>query len=718
MTIRRILIFVPIVLIVFLLQSYLWVPTYEEQTKGNPDRLGEYIAASIGDASILNPVLSADSSSSNIESLVFEGLIDRDENLKFRGRLARSWEIFEEAFFYVNEDARLPGHLKNDADTVVQILKRALQGGVPFEGPDAGLIRETLDNIKEISLIPPETRVVKRVIRAGKGKNSTREVKFRVKAPSKIKLVLKRVDQKLFENISAILGKNYFRHFPSERYISLAGEVSEDRAVDLSRFAGELLPGTEHNPVIIFELRDGVRFHDGHEFDAHDVKFTYEAIINPQNLSPRVSDYEPVKRVDVIDPHRVRIVYKRLYSPAFGTWAMGILPEHLLNREALRAEAQRLGKDPENFSLRNTRFSRNPVGCGPFVFREWKSDQSIKLERFDDYWEGAANYDKYIYRIIPDLLTQEMEFYAGTVDSYGVQPHQVKRLRDDPRYQSFSGLALGYTYIGYNMRREPFNDVRVRKALGMAMDVDKIIKYVLYGQGERITGPFVKQTDFYNHGIAPLPYDPKGALKLLNEAGWARNKEGWLEKDGKRLQFTLITNSGNDLRKAILAIAQDAWRQIGIDVRTDLLEWSVFIQERVDKADFDALILGWSMGIEPDLYQIWHSSQSNSHQLNFVAFKNRKADDLIIKIRQEYDHERQVDYSHRLHEIIAREQPYTFLYVSKWTAVLDKRIVIKDVDPDGRVTYRKIKPTKTGNYTFYFNKWIKLPQSPQFGAEG
>ncbi len=171
-----------------------------------------------------------------------------------------------------------------------------------------------------------------------------------------------------------------------------------------------------------------------------------------------------------------------------------------------------------------------------------------------------------------------MEFYAGTVDSYSVQPFQVARLRDDPRFQNFSGLAFGYTYIGYNMRREPFNDWRVRLALGMAIDVDKIIAYVLHGQGERITGPFPKQTDFYDNTILPVPYDPQGALQLLEEAGWKRNAQGWLEKNGRRLSFTLITNSGNDIRKSILTIAQDAWKQIGIDVSTDLLEWSVFIQ--------------------------------------------------------------------------------------------------------------------------------------------
>ncbi len=711
MTVRKILILTPILVIFFLLQSYFWVPTYEEQSRGNPDRLNEYITASIGDASILNPILSADSASSDINNLVFEGLIDYNEDLRFRGRLASSWEIYEEAFFYVNEEASIPQVGKAGAEEVVELLQRVKKGMLPIRAD----VKTSFDNIREISVLPPGEFVVTRQEKEGKRTEQVKDVTIQVKAPVRIKLVLKEVDQFLFQNLSKILGEGYFTSFRGEKYVQIHPEVEPSKRVAI---INEVLPSTEHNPIIIFHLRPEVRFHDGHVFDAYDVKFTYESIMNPKNLSPRLSDYEPVKKVEVVDPLTVRIVYKRLYSLALGTWGMGMLPEHLLNEEALKKEAIQSGKDPEAFSMRQARFNRRPVGCGPFVFKEWKSDQYILLDRYDQYWEGPPNYSRYFYRIIPDPLTQEMEFYAGTADAYAVRPHQVERLKQDPTYQSFSGLSFGYTYIGYNMRREPFNDPRVRRALGMAIDVDKIIQFVLFGQGERITGPFVKQTDYYNKKINPVSYDPQGALKLLEEAGWRRNKEGWLEKNGKRLQFTLITNSGNELRKAILTIAQDAWKQIGIDVRTDLLEWAVFIQERVNKLDFDALILGWGMGIEPDLYQIWHSSQTNPYQLNFVGYKNEVADDLIIKIRQEYDHDQQVVYCHQLHEIIAREQPYTFLYVSKWTAVLDKRIVVKETNREGKVIYKKITPTKTGNYMFYFNRWIKLPEVPVFRAEG
>ena len=693
----------------FLAQSYFWVPTYEQQTKGNPQRLGEYVEASIGDAQILNPILSSDNSSSTINGLVYEGLLDYDENLNIRGRLATSWEIHEEAYFYVNDQAVVPGTGNAGPEAVVTAIDQARSES--SDRRDA--FSKSLANINGLEILPPRQRQEELVETYPKGGKVN--VRLHISEPARIKLTLNRVDQDLFVNLAQILGSTYFSSFRGEKFIRIEPHRFHS---ERNKYANVILPQVEHNPVIVFHLRPGVTFHDGHIFDANDVKFTYQQIMNPANVSPRLPDYEPVKSVEVLDPLTIKIIYKRLYSPALGTWMMGILPQHLLNREKLLAEAHRRGLDSKNMSIRQSDFNRNPIGCGPFRFVEWKSDQYILLDRFETYWEGPPNYKKYSYRIVPDLLTQEMEFYAGTVDSYRVQPHQVHRLRDDPQYQSFSGLSFGYTYIGYNVRRPPFDDVKVRRALGMAIDIDKIIRYVLYNQGERITGPFPKQTDFYNRNVQPLPYDPEGALQLLAEAGWTRNSEGWLEKEGRRFQFTLLTNQGNDIRKAILSIAQNSWRRIGVDVRTDLLEWAVFIQERVNKLDFDALILGWGMGIEPDLYQIWHSSQTGPYQLNFVGFKNQEADELIVKIRQEYERERQITYCNRLHEIIAAAQPYTFLYVGKWTALLDKRIVIMEREPSGELRYEKIRPTKTGSYTFFFNKWIKLPEVPIFEVEG
>ena len=701
MTTRRALIIVPVIVVLFLLQSYFWVPTYEEQTRGNPDRLNQFITATIGDASLLNPILTADSASSQIESMVFEGLIDRDDQLRYRGRVARDWRISEVAYFFVNPLRTPPGGQGADGKNILAWLREKQSAGA-----------SELKSVTAVALLPAQVLKTTRQLTVNGAKQT---VRITANAPARIQLTLDQVDQDFFTRLQALLGKDYFSSFDA------AGRVVTDPALpakDHRALVQEILPATEHNPVIVFHLRPGIRFHDGHELDAEDVKFTYQAIVNPRNLSPRIPDYEPVKSVTVLDPLTVKITYKRLYSPALGTWGMGILPAHRLNDDALVAEARATGKDPAAFTLRQSQFNREPIGSGPFVFKEWKSDRYIRLERFEQYWEGPPNYHTYIMRIIPDPLTQEMEFYAGAVDNYAVVPHQVERLQADDRFQQFSGTSFGYSYIAYNMRREPFDDPRVRRALGMAIDTGKIIRYVMYGQAESITGPFVKQTDFYNQDIAPLPYDPEGALKLLAEAGWHRNAEGWLEKNGRRMQFTLITNNGNNLRKAILAIAQDAWKRIGIDVSTDLIEWSVFIQKRVNQLDFDTLVLGWSMGIDPDLYQIWHSSQTGPFQLNFVGFADPEADDLILKIRREYDHNRQVAYCHRLHAIIAAAQPYTFLYVGRWTALLDKRIVRQMTTERGDVVYKPIVPTKTGNYAYHFNQWIKLPQQPTLTDRG
>ncbi|MDA0999663.1 MAG: ABC transporter substrate-binding protein, partial [bacterium] len=675
MLIKRILLLLPLLIIAFLFQSYFWVPTFRDQAKGSSKRLRQYIQGTIGDAQILNPALYSDASSGTIVNLVFEGLIDRDKDLKFRGRLAKSWEIYEEAYFVPR-----PGSTTAEA-VFLQIERAHYQGKAAW-----------LKNIKEIEIAGPREEKQSVTLPPLKKGGPPRRFTFTIAYPKRIKFTLKKVDQDLFPRLKKLIGDDKFADDPRP-YIR--GELP---APALQAALGRVNL-TEHNPVIIFHLREGVRFHDGREFDSGDVRFTYNSIMDGRNISPRIPDYEPVKYLETPDLYTVKVVYKRLYSPAFGTWGMGILPEHLLNKNALAVEARRRGLDPGKFTLRDSEFNRNPVGTGPFVFREWRSDEMIRLVRNSSYWEGPPEYEEYIFRIIPDALTQEMAFYAGTLDSYGAGTHQVERLRKDTRFQVFSGLSFGFTYIGYNMRRKPFDDVRVRRALSMAIDTNQIHKYILNGEAEDITGPFVKQSDHYNKSVAPLPHDPKGAIRLLNRAGWKKVK-GRMKKDGKPLQFTLLTNHGNEQRKAIAIVVQDAWKKIGVEVRIDTVEWAVFIKKYIHGLNFDSVILGWSLGLDPDLYQIWHSSQTNPGQLNFVGYQNIEADRLIVKIRQEYDLKKQIRYAHALHEIIYRDQPYTFLYITKWTALLDRKIVIREKGPGGKYINTRIEPTRTGNYTF------------------
>lgn len=708
MVLKRLLILAPALLIAVLLQSYFWVPTYEQQTTGNPKRLRKYIDGSIGDAKILNPILYSDAASGAIANYVFEGLLDLDENLNLRGRLATDWRITEDAYLLVNPRKRFPDGASVTGPALVQRITQALANDQYVE------LKQVVSSFQ---LLPPiqQTQKIALVETDAQGRPAPSEVEVTIDIPERLIFSLAQVDQDFFDRLKPILGDHYFADFPVEQYI----HVSDQKLTEQLRpqFPA-LLQIAEHNPVILFHLRHGVRFHDGQEFTARDVQFTYQSIIDPKNLSPRTSDFEPIKSVEVIDPYTVKVVYKRLYSPAISAWSMGMLPEHLLNEQALQKEMDARGLSEAArgaFSLRDSEFNRHPIGTGPFRFVEWQGDEFIHLTRNDDYWEGPPQYEDYYMRVIPDLLTQEVEFRTGAIDSYGVLPHQVARYKKENAYQSFSSLAFAYTYIGYNMRKPLFADKRVRHALGMAINVDEIIQYLLYGEGERVTGPFPKATEWYDQTVTPLPYDPDGASRLLEEAGWKRNANGWLEKDGKIFEFNLITNNGNPQRKNIMTIAQNAWKKIGIKCNTQAFEWAVFLEDFIENGSFDATVLGWTTPpTDPDLYQVFHSSQSGPQQLNHVAYNNPEADALILRIRQEYNPDRQRELAHQLHRLIAEDQPYTFLYTPLSTSVLDKKIVIVEHEPDGKERYVKIYPTKSGNISFYFNKWRKLEFTPEF----
>ncbi len=204
MTTRRVLLLAPTLLILFLLQSFFWVPTYEQQTRGNPDRLTQYVAASLGDASLINPILSSDASSSNIESLVFDGLIDRGEDLRFRGRLAESWKISEEAFFFVNSSYAIPGLGKVGADRLADWLAQAKQN------IDTPQIQAALAHITAVEVLPPNTTTAVKQIQDPTAPDKKIDVHIRITPPARIKLTLDHVDQTIFDTLAQLLGQDYF----------------------------------------------------------------------------------------------------------------------------------------------------------------------------------------------------------------------------------------------------------------------------------------------------------------------------------------------------------------------------------------------------------------------------------------------------------------------------------------------------------------------------
>ncbi len=220
----------------------------------------------------------------------------------------------------------------------------------------------------------------------------------------------------------------------------------------------------------------------------------------------------------------------------------------------------------------------------------------------------------------------------------------------------------------------------MRKALSYAIDKDEIIKGVLMGLGEPCTGPFFKETPYYNTSAEAYKYNKEKARKLLEEAGWRdTDDDGILDKNGEPFRFKLITNQGNKDREDIATIVQRRWKEFGIDVDIQIIAWASFITEFIDKKSFQAVILGWSMALDPDCYVVWHSASSQPGGLNFISYKNEEVDRLIEEGRRTFDNEKRIEIYNRIHEIIADDAPYTFLYFPYARTVISKRF--KGIEP-------------------------------------
>jgi peptide/nickel transport system substrate-binding protein len=433
-------------------------------------------------------------------------------------------------------------------------------------------------------------------------------------------------------------------------------------------------------PEITFTLRPGVRWHDGRPFTAEDVRFTYQTIMDEKTNTVRRSDYELVDRLEVLDARHLRVIYREPFSPGLSSWTMGIIPRHLL-----------AGAD-----INTTPFNRRPVGTGPFKFGEWVSDEKIALTANLDYFEGRPYLDRIIYRIIPETSLSEIELLTGGIDLFSTYPHQYQRMSRDPRLTLYRYPSLGYTYIGYNQNSFLFQDRRVRQALTMAINREEMITFILFGLGRQATGPFPGHLWYADPKVAPWPFDPDRARRYLKEAGWEdRDGDGILEKGGKPFRFTLITNSGNEVRKDVGVLIQRYWRDLGIDVKLEMYEWSVFLKNFINPRHFDACILGWSLGVDPDAYNIWHSKQIKDG-FNFIGYQNPVADRLWEAGRREYQPDKRRQIYHQLQALLAEDQPYTFLFVSDALPALHRKFQVVEKDPSEKRVYSPVRVGQAG----------------------
>ncbi len=416
--------------------------------------------------------------------------------------------------------------------------------------------------------------------------------------------------------------------------------------------------------TIIFHLRKGVKWHDGAPFTSADVMFGYKTIIQPGTRTAYAEPYMQVKKAEAPDDYTFIVHYDKPYAPALESWgSLPVLPKHLLE-----------GKD-----INNSPLSRKPVGTGPYKFVEWAAQERIILQANKEYFKGEPYFTRYAYRIIPDSATQFLELKAGSIDMMTLNPVQYARQTNnaefEKNFQKFKYVANAYTYMGYNFQRPLFKDKRVRKAIAYAVDKNEIIQGALMGFGKPAAVPYKPGTWMYNPKVQTYPFDPAKAQQLLAEAGWTqKDKDGILMKDGKRFEFEIITNQGNDKRKKAAEIIQQRLKTVGIGVKFRVIEWSSFLKEFINKRNFDACLLGWTTGPEPDQYEIWHSSKTKEQELNFISFKNEEVDDLLEKGRRTFDQGERKKIYDRFQDILAEEQPYLFLYYEEALPAVSARI--------------------------------------------
>jgi peptide/nickel transport system substrate-binding protein len=457
------------------------------------------------------------------------------------------------------------------------------------------------------------------------------------------------------------------------------GLVKYDKNV---KIVGDLAEGwdiLEGGLTIVFHLRRGVKWHDGAAFTSKDVEFTYNKLVDPNVKTPYSGDFERVKAFHIIDDYTVKVDYKEPFSPALASWGMPVMPYHLL-------------KDQD---LNNTPFARNPIGTGPYKFKTWKTGEKIELVSNHDYFEARPYIDRYIYRVIPDEATIFLELQTRDVDMTSLTPLEYTRQTGNDffkkNYHKYRYPSFGYTYLGYNLSDPKFKDKRVRQALNYAVNKEEIIDAIFFGLARVTTGPFMRDSWAYNNDVLPAPFDPARAKKLLEEAGWKdSNGDGWLDKDGKSFEFTLLINQGNLERLRTAEMIQKYMKAVGIRMKIRVLEWSSMIGEFINKRRFEAVLMGWFLSRDPDCFDIWHSSKTREGEFNFIGYANPEVDKLLVEGRRIFDESKRAEIYHRIHELIYDDQPYMFLYSGEILPIVSSRFRGIEVSPIG-IGYNFIK---------------------------
>ncbi|MDX1914461.1 MAG: peptide-binding protein [Methylophilus sp.] len=466
------------------------------------------------------------------------------------------------------------------------------------------------------------------------------------------------------ESASAAIASNIFNSLLRyDQNLDLTGELAESWQI------------SDDQKSITFKLKPNLKWSDGKPLTSDDVLFTWQLVTDEKTHSPYASDYQLVKKAETPDSLTFKVTYDQAYAPALDSWSgLQILPKHLL-----------AGQD-----VHTTNFARQPVGSNYYQLDSWTHGENIKLSRNPSSVLGPANIEQLVTRIIPDNSAQFLELMADNIDSMGLDPIKYSRIipaRPEllEKLNLYKELGNSYTYMGFNLKHKPFDDARVRKAINYAIDKQEIIDGVYLGLGINIASPYKPGTRWSNPDLQPYPYDPNKAKVLLKQAGFVCcNNHGILMRDGKPFAFEIVTNQNKEREKSAVLI-QRRLKEIGIDVKIRAVEWASFISRFIKTGDFDVVVLGWGLGLDPDQYNIWHSSQQAPGQFNFIGYNNPTVDKLLEQGRTELNPDKRQKIYHEFAKVLLEDSPIVYLSAGYGLTAMHKRIqgIVDPIPPAG-----------------------------------
>ena len=427
--------------------------------------------------------------------------------------------------------------------------------------------------------------------------------------------------------------------------------------------------------IYIFKLRKDVTWHPRAgeaevPFTASDVVFTYNIMMHPKTITPLKVRFEFIEKAEKLDDYTVRFTLKRPVLNALAKFSFKIIPRH----------------GPKNplYLTREDPFVQHPIGTGPYILNNITADREIVMVANEKYFKGRPNIDQFVTKPFADrnILAQALTFNAIDMIVL-VNPRSIAEIQGDKRFILQPYNALSYSFFGYNLRNPLLADKRVRQAFGHALNRQEMLSSFFSNQGTIISGPFAPGSWAYNLDVQPLPYDPKKAIALLNEAGFTPGADGIMQKAGKKLELTLmvpIEKESEAVKRVVLAF-QNYLKNVGVAVKVEFREWQSWKDDVFSAHRFDIVFASWVFDDSADISSLFHSAEIGPWKNNFGAYSNPEVDSLIVESKLTLDHEKRRTINRKLHAMLANEAPYTFLWTLTNYSAYHKKVQHVDIHP-------------------------------------